>query len=215
MRIVLCESTHTRQAVQFATLFIAEYSSKLCNTEWKVFIRAWLVSKYLTMVRTVHWFKHIFLVLLWSLNRLKGILAIMCIVSRRYIEIFSTNTWCYNFLIGIRTLQLTKYLLQAETNLSSLGQPDGEALAYPVRKHEKFHFFSYLAMVALLCLLQHEEILVQHLLLRERDTINTCQLVTLGITTPKGTGYTCQFHGFDSSCGHKMRTATQVGEISL
>ncbi len=44
MRIVLRESTNTCKSVKLTTLLVAEYGSKLCDTQWKIFVRTWFVS---------------------------------------------------------------------------------------------------------------------------------------------------------------------------
>ena len=70
-------------------------------------------------------------------------------------------------------------------------------------------------MVAFLGLFQHHKILIKHLFLRERDTVDTSHLFALGITAPEGTGSTRNLHSLDQTCAHEVRTATKVGESTL
>ena len=79
--VVLCKGTYTCQSVQLATLLIAEHCTKLGDTQRQILVRAWLTCEYLAVVRTVHRLEHILLVLLWCVDRLESILAIMSVVA--------------------------------------------------------------------------------------------------------------------------------------
>ena len=120
-----------------------------------------------------------------------------------------------NLLIPIVFLYFAKHFLQAQTKICSLRQPDRQTLTYPVREHKELHLLTDLTMVALLGLLEHHQILIKHLLLGEGDTINTGELLTLGITTPESTGYACYLDGFDKTCGYEVRTTAEIGESTL
>ena len=61
----------------------------------------------------------------------------------------------------------------------------------------------------------HYEILVEHLLLRERDAVDTGHLLALSIATPEGTCYACNLHCLDKASVHQVRTTAKVGEIAL
>ena len=79
--IVLCERTHTCQSVQLTTLLITIHCTKLCITQWKVFVRVWHHLIYFTVVRTVHWFQQIFFALFWCVNWLERVFTIFSIVT--------------------------------------------------------------------------------------------------------------------------------------
>ena len=70
-------------------------------------------------------------------------------------------------LVSVKFLYLAEHVLHTQAKLCALWQPYWQALAYSLREHEQFHLLSYLAVVALLGLLKHHEILVKHLLLGE------------------------------------------------
>ena len=70
-------------------------------------------------------------------------------------------------------------------------------------------------MVAFLCLFEHYEILIEHLLLGERDAIQTLQLLLRSITTPEGTCHIGQFDSLDGTCVYQVRATTKVGERTL
>ena len=70
-------------------------------------------------------------------------------------------------------------------------------------------------MVALLSLFENHEVLIEHLLLREADTVDTGHLLTLGITAPESTSHTCNLHGLDKTSAHQVRTTAEVGEVAL
>ena len=68
--------------------------------------------------------------------------------------------WSDNLLIAETLLNLTQVVLQAQTQLGTLWQPDGQTLTDLVREHEQLHLLTNLTVVALLSLLQHHEILI-------------------------------------------------------
>ena len=70
-------------------------------------------------------------------------------------------------------------------------------------------------MVAFLGLLEHDEVFVEHLLLREGDAVDTCHLLALGIAAPESTGHTGDLDGLDGTCGNKVRTTAEIGKMSL
>ena len=70
-------------------------------------------------------------------------------------------------------------------------------------------------MVAFLGLFKQRQILVEHLLLGEGDAVNAHQLLTFLVAAPVSAGKAHHLGGFDRSCGGKVRTAAEVGEITL
>ena len=215
MSVVLGEGTNTCQAVKLATLLVAEHSTELCDAQRQILVRTRLACEHLAVVRTVHRLEHILLVLLRCVDRLESVLAVVSVVARCYVKALSADTRSDNLLIVVRLKHLAEHLLQAQTQLCTLSKPDRQTLTYTVREHEEFHLLTNLAMVALLSLLKHEEILVEHRLLRERDTVDTCHLVALCIATPESTCYACNLHSLDSTCVHQVRTTAKVGEVAL
>ena len=70
-------------------------------------------------------------------------------------------------------------------------------------------------MVAFFGLFQKSQIFVKHLLLGERDSIDTHKLVAFFVTAPVSPGKRHHFHCFYRSGGRDMRAAAKVGEITL
>ena len=215
MGIILSKCTNTSQTVELTALLITEHGTELGDTQRKILVRTRLTSVNLAVVRTVHWLEHILLILLWSLDRLECILAIVSIVTRCNIEALATDTRTDNLLIVIRLQERTEQLLQAEAELSALWQPDRKTLTYTLREHEEFHLLTDLTVVALLSLLENHQVLIEHLLLREADTVDTGHLLALGITAPESTSHTCNLHSLDKTSVQQVRTTAKVGEIAL
>ena len=213
--IILSKCTNTSQTMELTALLIAEYGTELSDTQRKVLVRTRLTSVDLAVVRTVHWLEHILLILLRSLDRLECILAIVSIVTRCYIETLATDTWADNLLIVVRLQERTEQLLQTQAELSALWQPDRKTLSYTLREHEEFHLLTNLTVVTLLSLFENYQVLVEHLLLREADTVDTGHLLALGITAPESTCHTCNLHSLDKASVHQVRTTAKIGEIAL
>ena len=215
MSIILSKCTNTSQTVELTALLITEHGTELGDTQRKILVRTRLTGIDLAVVRTVHWLEHILLILLWSLDRLECILAIVSIVTRCNIEALAADARTDNLLIVIRLQERTEQLLQAEAELSALWQPDRKTLTYTLREHEEFHLLTDLTVVALLSLLENHQVLIEHLLLREADTIDTGHLLALGITAPESTSHTCNLHSLDKTSVQQVRTTAKVGEIAL
>ena len=118
-------------------------------------------------------------------------------------------------LIAETLLDGAEHLLKTQTEVGALWQPYRQTLAHTLREHEEFHLLAYLAVVALLSLFEHYEILVEHLLLREGDAVESLQLSLAGIATPESTCYRGEFDSLDDACRDDMRTTAEVGEVAL
>ena len=70
-------------------------------------------------------------------------------------------------------------------------------------------------MVAFFGFFQHFQIFIQHLFLRESDTINTCHLFAVFLTSPISTGYRKQLNGLDRCSRCQVRATTKVGKRTL
>ncbi len=70
-------------------------------------------------------------------------------------------------------------------------------------------------MVALLGLLQHQQILLQFLLLGEGDGVEAGELLALLIPAPIGSGHAQHLHRLDARGVRNVRPAAQIGEIAL
>ena len=213
--IVLCEGTYTGQSVQLTTLLITVYRTELGDTQRQVTVATGLPCENLTVVRTVHGFQHVLLILLWGMDGLEGVLTIMGIVTTGNIEVLGTDMRSNNLLITKTFLHFTQVVLQAETQVGTFRQPDGETLTHFIGEHEQLHLLTDLTVVAFLSLLQHDEILVEHLFLGERDTIQTLHLLTGSVTTPESTSHIGQLDSLDGTGVHQVRTTAEVGERTL
>ena len=139
----------------------------------------------------------------------------MSIVTAGDIEILRSDMRRNNFLISKALLNFAQVVLQTQTKLRSLGQPDGQTLAHLVGEHEEFHLLSDLAVVALLCLFEHDEVFVEHLLFGERDAVEALHLLAGSVATPEGSCHGGQLDGLDLARVHQVRTTAEVGERSL
>ena len=195
MSIILRKPANPSQSVQLATLLIAIHCSKLCNTQRKVLIGVRLPRINGTMVGAVHRFEHILFALFRSMNCLEAVFAVFSVVSGRDIKVFRADVRRYYLHIPETLLNLAQETHQLLAQNSSLRQPYRQAFTYQFREHKEFHFTAYFAMVAALCFLKKLQILVKHLLFRERYAIDTRHLRPFFITPPISTG---DGHNLDS-----------------
>ena len=131
------------------------------------------------------------------------------------IEVLAADIGRDDFLIAVLLLNLAKHFLKAKTQVGAFGKPDGKTLAHTLAEHEQLHLLAYLAVVALLGFLEHDEILVEHLLLGIGDAVEALHLVLRSVAAPEGSGYAHQLDGLDDACADDVRTFTEVGEVAL
>ena len=213
--IILCKTAHTGQSVQFTTLFVAAYGSEFRDTQRQVLIRTWRILINHTVMRTIHRFQEIFFPFFGCMNRLERVLTILGVVSGSDIQVLVANRRTHYFLIIITGLDTAQEILQTDTQGSTFRQPHGKSLAHHIGKHEQIHFLTYLTMVAFLGFFQHYQIFVQHFLLRESYTINTCHLLTVFLPSPISTGHRKQLDSFDRSSRGQVGTTAKVGKRTL
>ena len=166
-------------------------------------------------MRTVHRFQEIFFPFFGCMNRLERVLTVLGVVSGSDIQVLVANRRTHYFLIIITGLDTAQEILQTDTQGSTFRQPHGKSLAHHIGKHEQIHFLTYLTMVAFLGFFQHYQIFVQHFLLRESYTINTCHLLAVFLSSPISTGYRKQLDSFDRSGRGQVRTTAKVGKRTL
>ncbi len=215
MGIVLRERTHAGQSVELTALLIAEDGTELSDAERQVFVRTRLAGIHLAVVRAVHWLEHVLLIRFRRMDGLEGVLAVVGIVAGGDIEVLRSNTRRDDLLIVVGLQHVAQQLLQAQTQLSTLRQPDGQTLTHTLGEHEQLHLLANLTVVALLGFLKHDEIFIEHLLLREGDAVDTRHLLAVGIATPESTGYTRNLDGLDGARRYEVRTTAEVGEVAL
>ena len=70
-------------------------------------------------------------------------------------------------------------------------------------------------MVTLLSLLEHCKILIEHALLREGYTVNTCKHRALLVTSPVSTCDCSKLYSLDHRCVLEVSTAAEVSELAV
>ncbi len=118
-------------------------------------------------------------------------------------------------LVTIFFLYFAEELFQTVTQGGTFRQPQRQPGTDIGRKRKKFHLFTKFAVVAFLRLLKHYQIFIQHLFLRESDTIDTHQLVAFFVATPV---CACKGHhlgSLDYPRRRDVRPTAKVGKRSL
>ena len=89
-------------------------------------------------------------------------------------------------LVTILLLYLAEELFETVAQGCAFGEPQGQAGADVLRESEELHLFAELAVVAFLGFFEQHEVFVEHLLLGERDAVDSDELVALFVATPVG-----------------------------
>ena len=188
MGVILGESPDTGKTMQLTGLLVAVHRAELREAQRQVAVRAGRRLEYLAVMRAVHGFEHILLPFLRRMYRLERVLAILRVMTRSDIELLVTYMGGDYLLVTIFFLNLAEELLKAVTQGGTLGKPEGKTGTHVGGESEKLHLFAELAVVALLGLLEQDKILIEHLLFREGNAVNTHQLVALLVATPVCSG---------------------------
>ena len=93
-----------------------------------------------------------------------------------------------HLLIAVFLLNFAEELLQTVAQGGSLWKPQGQTGTHVLREREELHLLAELAVVALLGLLEENEIFVEHLLLGEGDAVDSDELVALLVAAPVRAG---------------------------
>ena len=166
-------------------------------------------------MRTVHRFEEVLFTFFRRMNRLERVLTILGIVSGSDVQQLVADRRTHYFLIIVTGLNAAQELLQADTQCSTFRQPHRKSLAYRIGEHEQVHLLADFTVVALLGLFQQYEILIQHFLLRESDTVDTCHHLAVFLSPPVSTGNGSQLDSLDRRGSHQVRTTAQVGKRTL
>ena len=215
VRVILRKAAHTSQSVQLTALLVTANRTELSQTQRQILIRTGRVLENHTVVRAVHRFQEVLLALLRRMDRLERILAILRIVTRSDIQHLVSNRRTHHLLITVLSLDATQEILQAQAQSRTLRQPHRQTLAHHVREHKEIHLLTNLTVVTFLRLLQHHQILIQHLLLWEGDTIKTYQLLALLIATPISSCHAQDLHCLQVRGVRQVRATAQIGERTL
>src|SRR5574344_2501961 len=163
-------------------------------------------------MRAVHRFQHINLTFLWCCDGLETVFSVMIPVTRSNIQLLAANMWSHHLQISETFLYLLQEFFQTETQCCSFRQPNWESFTNHVREHEKFHFLAYFAVITLLCFFQQNQIIFQHFLLWEGNSVDTSHLFAIFMTSPICSGHRQNFNSFDWSCGNQVRSAAKISE---
>ena len=215
MRVVLRESAHARQSVELARLLVAVDRAELGQTHRQFLVRTGLRTVDLAVVRAVHRFEQVLLALDRGVDRLERILAVFGVVARGDVEFLVADMRGDHLLVTVFFLHVAQKLLQTVAQGGAFGQPQRQALAHALREGEQFEVLAQLAVVALLGLLHHRQILVEHRLLGERDAVDAGQHLVLLVAAPVGSGHGGEFQGLDISRVGNVRSAAEVRERAV
>ena len=201
--------------MQFAALLIAIDGAELRQAERQVAVGTGRGTEDLAVVRAVHRLEHVLLPFLGRMDGLERVLAVFCIVAGSDIEVLAADVRGDDRQVAELRLLLAQEGLQRVAHDGAAGQPKGQAQADAGREGEELHLLAELAVVTLLGLLEHHEILVQQALLGEGDAVDAGELLALLIAAPISAGDGSQLDSLDHIRILEMRAAAEVGEGAI
>src|SRR6184192_1508881 len=117
-------------------------------------------------------------------------------------------------LITSRELSFLGELLQFLRNDRAPREKHGQAWADVVVENEKFEFLAKLSMVALLCFLEHGEVIIELLFCFERGAVNALKLRIFFVTFVIGARHVGELERADVSRAHDVRPGAEIDEVS-
>ncbi len=213
--VVLREASDARQTVQLARLLVAVYGAELGQTHRQLLVGAGLRAVDLAVVGAVHRLEQVLLALDGGVDGLERVLAVLGVVARGDVELLVADVGGDDLLVAVLLLHAAQELLQAVAQRGALREPQRQTLAHALREGEQLEVLAQLAVVALLGLLHHLDILVEHRLFGERDAVDACEHLILLVAAPVGAGHRRELDGLDIPRVGDVGTAAEVRERAV
>ena len=213
MGIILREAAHAEQTVQCAGQLMTVYQTQLADTQRQLLVgvRLSLVDQH--TARAVHRLDCVILVIDdGGIHVLLVVIPVTGALPQLAVEDHRGG----DLNVAVALVYLAPVVDQGVLEDHAVRQEEREAWAL-LGQHEQAELLAQLAVIALLRLFQHVEVLVEFVLLRECGAVNTLQHLLGGIAAPVSAG---DVHQLDAVAlyaagGVQMRACAQVGELAL
>ena len=156
------ESADAGQAVQLTGLLVAVHGAELGIAQGQLLVGVRGAAVDLAVVGAVHRLEHELLAFLRGMDGLEGILAVLGVVAGGHIEFLAADVRGDDLQVAVFGLLLPEEVLQGVAERRALREPQRKARTHALGEGEELHLLADLAVVALLGLLQHHQVLVQH-----------------------------------------------------
>ena len=212
------ELTHADQAVHLAGVLVAEQRGRFTKAHRQVSVRAAAVQEDLILERAGHRTQsEALLRLILRVTHDEHAVEIVIPVAGDLIKLTLCHQRRLGEQIAVRLLGILDPALQELNDARALRKQDRKTLTDAIDRGEVFQLAAELVMVALerLCLLG--QILIELVLLRERDGVNSLEHLALAVAAPIRAAALRQLDGvaLDAAGGVEMRAGAEVGELTL
>ena len=136
-------------------------------------------------------------------------------MSAREIHVFACEVRRAHAVVAAGELRLFRELLQFLDEHRATRQPQRQAGAHVVVEREKLQLLAELAMVALLRLLEHREILVHLRLVLERRAVDALELRVFLVALVVGARDVRELERADVPRAHDVRPGAQIEEVAI
>ena len=211
--IILREAAHAEQAVQRTGQLVTVYQTQLADTQRQLLVgvRLSLVNQH--AARAVHRLDCVILVVD---DGGVHVLLVVIPVTGTLPQLAVEDHRGGNLNVAVALVYLAPVVDQGVLEGHAVRQEERKARAF-LGQHEQAELLAQLAVIALLRLFQHVEVLVEFVLLRECGAVNTLQHLLGGIAAPVSAGNVHQLDAVAlyAAGGVQMRTCAQVSELAL
>ena len=209
--VVLGEAAHAHQAVQRARRFVAVALAELAVAQRQVAVRAQARVVDLHVARAVHRLQRIGTI--FRLGR-EHVFTIIVPVAGLLPQADVDDLRRLDFVVAGGLVGLAHVLLDLLPDGPAFRVPENQARRF-VLEVEQVQLLAQLAVIALLGLLQHVQVLLLVFFLGPGGAVDTLQHLVLRVAAPVRTRQLHQLEDFQLAGRRHVRTAAQVGELAF
>src|SRR6204780_4927854 len=187
VRVVLSESAHGKQTVQYTRTLVAIHGAQLGQPHGKLAVAAQLRLVNQNVARTVHGLELV--VGFFDFDRAKHIFAIKVRVAAGLPQFKQHDVGGENEVVAAVGQLVAQPVFHLPANDTALGMPENQARAGFLLNAEKIKLLAQLAVIAALGFFQLVEIFVQILLFHETGAVNPLHLRIAFLAFPIRAGH--------------------------
>ena len=211
VRVVLGKAAHPHQAVELSALLMAVHQSQLAHPQGQLPVGVGRILVHQHAAGAVH-----------GLNREillvdhRGVHIVLVVIPMPGIlpQLAAQDNGRGNLLITLSQMDLPPIVDQRVFQGHALGQEERESRPL-VREHKQSQLLAKLAVVALLGLLHHGQVLLQVRLIGECRAVNSGQHLVLLAASPVSPRDAGQLKGLHALGVHDMGACAQVRKLAL
>ena len=211
VRIVLVEAAHAEQAVQGALELVTVHQADLAGADGQLAIAVWMALVHEHAARAVH---RLDAVLLLVDDRGVHVVLVVIPVAGGLPQLFVHDERRGDLDVARLVVDLAPVIEQLVLQNHAVRQEEREARGL-VAHHEQVHLATDLAVVALLGLLEHAQVLVELVFGGKRRAVHAREHLVVLVGLPVGAGHAGELEGLERLGVGDVRADAHVDVLAL